>query len=193
MEEEETILKVDDVIVKCNTTLEDLYMGDVTLMCVVAWHRFTPFSHPPHFSSLLGAMLQEMLFYEDGESTIDGESGDLRFCILTAPHGVFRWEGNDLQATVTITLIQDLIGFETSIKYLDEKGADLTYFFEPLEKHKSKASEEVQRRGMPLDMRKEKRDLYVAFEVLFATSLTEEQKTTIKKKLLSIQYVLNVT
>lgn len=27
MEEEETILKVDDVIVKCNTTLEDLYMG----------------------------------------------------------------------------------------------------------------------------------------------------------------------
>jgi len=37
---------------------------------------------------------------------------------------------------------------------------------------------------MPLDMRKEKRDLYVAFEVLFATSLTEEQKTNYKNNFL---------
>lgn len=70
-----------------------------------------------------------MLFYEDGEPIIDGESGDLRvsnlslsismllcmhcadyymaeqFRIRTAPHDVFRREGNDLHTTVTITLV----------------------------------------------------------------------------------------
>jgi DnaJ family protein B protein 11 len=34
--------------------------------------------------------------------------------------------------------------------------------------------------GMPLHMSTKKGDLYVTFEVLFPTSLTEEQKTNIK-------------
>ena len=81
-------------------------------------------------------LLQEVLFYEDGEPVIDGESGDLRvrnlaflsaylatilyvmcavcwryiwyfeqFQIRTAPHDIFRREGNDLHTTVTITLV----------------------------------------------------------------------------------------
>ncbi|MCI27481.1 DnaJ-like subfamily B member 11-like, partial [Trifolium medium] len=49
---------------------------------------------------------KEVLFYEDGEPIIDGESGDLRVISYpySAPHDVFRREGNDLHATVTITL-----------------------------------------------------------------------------------------
>uniref|UniRef100_A0A2P2KEL5 J domain-containing protein n=1 Tax=Rhizophora mucronata TaxID=61149 RepID=A0A2P2KEL5_RHIMU len=48
---------------------------------------------------------QEVVFYEDGEPKIDGEAGDLKFRIHTAPHDHFRREGNDLHATVTITLV----------------------------------------------------------------------------------------
>ncbi|KAL3625822.1 DnaJ protein erdj3b [Castilleja foliolosa] len=48
---------------------------------------------------------QEVLFYEDGEPIVDGEPGDLKFRIRTAPHDVFRRESNDLHTTVTITLI----------------------------------------------------------------------------------------
>ncbi|OVA02561.1 DnaJ domain [Macleaya cordata] len=48
----------------------------------------------------------ELVFYEDGEPIIDGESGDLKFRIKTAPHDRFRREGNDLHTTVTITLVE---------------------------------------------------------------------------------------
>ncbi|CAL9130899.1 unnamed protein product [Musa textilis] len=53
---------------------------------------------------------QEVLFYEDGEPKIDGEAGDLKFRIQTAPHERFRREGNDLHMTVTISLLQALVG-----------------------------------------------------------------------------------
>lgn len=52
---------------------------------------------------------QEVTFYEDGEPMIDGEAGDLRFRIHTAPHDVFRREGNDLHTTITITLVTEII------------------------------------------------------------------------------------
>ncbi|PIA61151.1 hypothetical protein AQUCO_00300580v1 [Aquilegia coerulea] len=48
---------------------------------------------------------QEVVFYEDGEPVIDGEPGDLKFRIFTAPHDQFKREGNDLHTTVTITLV----------------------------------------------------------------------------------------
>ncbi|KAI9098923.1 hypothetical protein K1719_024690 [Acacia pycnantha] len=119
---------------------------------------------------------QEVLFYEDGEPIIDGESGDLRFRILTAPHDVFRREGNDLHTTVTITLVQALVGFEKTIKHLDEHLVDISSkkITNPKEVRKFKGE------GMPLHMSSKKGDLYVTSEVLFPTSLTEEQKTKIQ-------------
>ncbi|KAA8549102.1 hypothetical protein F0562_000786 [Nyssa sinensis] len=36
---------------------------------------------------------QEVVFYEDGEPIVDGEAGDLKFRIHTAPHDRFRREG----------------------------------------------------------------------------------------------------
>ncbi|XP_028781893.1 dnaJ protein ERDJ3B [Neltuma alba] len=119
---------------------------------------------------------QEVLFYEDGEPTIDGESGDLRFRIRTAPHGVFRREGNELHTTVTISLVQALVGFEKTIKHLDEHLVDISSkkITNPKEVRKFKGG------GMPLHMSTKKGDLHVTFEVLFPTSLTEEQKTKIK-------------
>ncbi|XP_023513629.1 dnaJ protein ERDJ3B-like [Cucurbita pepo subsp. pepo] len=120
---------------------------------------------------------QEVTFYEDGEPMIDGEAGDLRFRIRTAPHDLFRREGNDLHATVTITLVQALVGFEKSLKHLDEHLVEIGTkgITKPKEVRKFKGE------GMPLHFSTKKGDLYVTFEVLFPTSLTEDQKTNIQK------------
>ncbi|ERN16775.1 hypothetical protein AMTRI_Chr02g221380 [Amborella trichopoda] len=120
---------------------------------------------------------QEVLFYEDGEPIIDGEAGDLKFRIRTAPHDLFGREGNDLHTTVTITLLQALVGFEKTIQHLDEHPVDISSkgITKPKEVRKFKGE------GMPWYMSSKKGDLYVAFEVIFPTSLTEEQKTKIKE------------
>ncbi|KAK7850117.1 dnaj protein erdj3b [Quercus suber] len=119
---------------------------------------------------------QEVVFYEDGEPIIDGEAGDLKFRIRTAPHDRFRREGNDLHATITITLVQALVGFEKTIKHLDDRLVDIGTkgITKPKEVRKFKGE------GMPLHFSTKKGDLYVQFEVLFPTSLTEDQKTQIK-------------
>lgn len=119
---------------------------------------------------------QEVVFYEDGEPIIDGEPGDLKFQIRTAPHDLFRREGNDLHTTVTITLVQALVGFEKTIKHLDEHLVDIGTkgITKPKEVRKFKGE------GMPLHFSTKKGDLYVTYEVLFPTSLNEDQKTKIK-------------
>ncbi|CAO2818747.1 unnamed protein product [Amaranthus hypochondriacus] len=120
---------------------------------------------------------QEITFYEDGEPKIDGEAGDLKFRIRTAPHDVFNREGNDLRTTVTITLVQALVGFEKTIKHLDDHLVDIGSkgITKPKEVRKFKGE------GMPLHLSNKKGDLYVTFEVLFPSSLTEEQKTKIRE------------
>lgn len=120
---------------------------------------------------------QEVVFYDDGEPIVDGEPGDLKFRIRTAPHDQFRREGNDLHTTVTITLVQALVGFEKTIKHLDEHLVNIGSkgITKPKEVKKFKGE------GMPLHFSTKKGDLYVTFEVLFPSSLTEEQKTKIQE------------
>ncbi|KAJ8552934.1 hypothetical protein K7X08_020327 [Anisodus acutangulus] len=120
---------------------------------------------------------QEVVFYEDGEPKIDGEPGDLKFRVRTAPHDRFKREGNDLHTTVTITLVQALVGFEKTIKHLDDHLVDISTkgITKPKEVRKFKGE------GMPLHFSNKKGDLYVKFEVLFPTSLTEDQKKRIKE------------
>lgn len=119
---------------------------------------------------------QEVLFYEDGEPKIDGEAGDLKFRIRTAPHEQFRREGNDLHATVNISLLQALVGFEKTIKHLDERHVEIGTkgITKPKEVRKFKSE------GMPLHLSPKKGDLYVAFEALFPKSLTDDQRSKIK-------------
>ncbi|KAK4372439.1 hypothetical protein RND71_007823 [Anisodus tanguticus] len=120
---------------------------------------------------------QEVVFYEDGEPKIDGEPGDLKFRIRTAPHDRFTREGNDLRTTVTITLVQALVGFEKTIKHLDDHPVDISSkgITKPKEVRKFKGE------GMPLHYSNKKGDLYVKFEVLFPTSLSGDQKKQIKE------------
>ncbi|KAF6156992.1 hypothetical protein GIB67_039753 [Kingdonia uniflora] len=120
---------------------------------------------------------QEVLFYEDGEPIIDGEPGDLRFRIRTAPHDRFRREGNNLYTTITITLVQALVGFEKTIKHLDEHLVDISTKAVTKPKEVKKFIGE----GMPLHVSSKKGDLFLTFEVLFPKSLTDDQKLMIKE------------
>ncbi|GLU07290.1 hypothetical protein SLE2022_242540 [Rubroshorea leprosula] len=120
---------------------------------------------------------EEVVFYDDGEPKIDGEPGDLKFRIRTAPHNRFRREVNDLHTTVTVTLVEALVGFERTITHLDDHLVDISSkgITKPKEVRKFKGE------GMPLHFSKKKGDLYVTFEVQFPKSLTEDQKAKIKE------------
>ncbi|KAL0919117.1 hypothetical protein M5K25_011192 [Dendrobium thyrsiflorum] len=120
---------------------------------------------------------QEVTFYEDGEPIIDGENGDLKFRIRTAAHDRFRREGSDLHTTVTISLLEALVGFEKTMKHLDGHLVDIGMkgITKPKEIRKFKGE------GMPVHMSSKNGDLYVTFEVSFPRSLTEDQKTKIKQ------------
>ncbi|KAF3521315.1 hypothetical protein F2Q69_00049744 [Brassica cretica] len=122
---------------------------------------------------------EEVSFYEDGEPILDGEPGDLKFRIKTAPHARFRRDGNDLHMTVNITLVEALVGFEKSFKHLDEHEVDISSkgITKPKEVKKFKGE------GMPLHFSTKKGNLFVTFEVLFPSSLTEDQKKKIKEVL----------
>ncbi|KAJ7973039.1 DnaJ protein like [Quillaja saponaria] len=217
MEEEEKIVKGDDVIVELDATLEDLYMG----VSLKVWREKNVLKPAPGkrrcncrnqvYHKQIGPGMfqqmtelvceqcpnvkferegyfitvdiekgmqdgQEVVFYEDGEPIIDGEPGDLRFRIHTAAHDIFRREGNDLHTTVTITLVQALVGFEKTIKHLDEHLVDISSkgITTPKEVRNFKGE------GMPYHLSSKRGDLYVKFEVLFPTSLTEDQKTKLK-------------
>ncbi|KAL0420102.1 UNVERIFIED_CONTAM: DnaJ protein ERDJ3B [Sesamum radiatum] len=218
MEEEERVVKGDDVIVELDATLEDLYMGGSLKVwrvknvikpapgkrrCNCRNEVYHKQIGPGMFQQMTEQVCeqcpnvkyeregdfitvdiekgmqdgQEVVFYEDGEPIVDGEAGDLKFRIRTAPHDRFRREGNDLHTTVTITLVQALVGFEKTIKHLDEHLVDISSKGITKPKEVRKFTGE----GMPLHFSNKKGDLYVTFEVLFPTSLTEDQKTKIKE------------
>ncbi|KAF5462431.1 hypothetical protein F2P56_018437 [Juglans regia] len=217
MDEEERVVKGDDVIVDLDASLEDLYMGGSLKVwreknilkpapgkrrCNCRDEVYHRQIGPGMFQQMTEQVCeqcpnvkyeregyfvtvdiekgmqdgQEVVFYEDGEPIIDGEAGDLRFRICTASHDRFRREGNDLHTSVTITLVQALVGFEKTVKHLDDHLVDIGTegITKPKEVRKLKGE------GMPLHFSTKKGDLYVTFEVLFPTSLTDDQKTKIE-------------
>ncbi|XP_068659299.1 dnaJ protein ERDJ3B-like [Aristolochia californica] len=219
-EEEERIVKGDDVVVELDATLEDLYMGgslkvwrEKNILKPAPGKRRCNCRNEVYHKQIAPGMFQQMteqvceqcpnvkferegyfltvdiekgmqdgqevVFYEDGEPITDGEPGDLKFKIRTAPHDRFKREGNDLHITVTISLLQALVGFEKTIKHLDDhlvevgtKGIT-----------KPKQVKKITGEGMPQHFSLKKGDMYVTYEVLFPSSLTEEQKTKIKEVL----------
>jgi DnaJ-class molecular chaperone len=59
---------------------------------------------------------QEISFFEEGEPVIDGEPGDLKFRVTTAPHLLFTREGNHLHYQMTISLVDALVGYDTTVR-----------------------------------------------------------------------------
>lgn len=122
---------------------------------------------------------QEQKFIAEGEPHSDGEPGDLKIRIKTSPHPVFERRGDDLYTNMTISLMDALIGFESSLTHLDGHKV-------PIKRDKITWPGARMRKpgeGMPnYENNNLRGTLLITFDVEFPKGeLTEEQKELVKK------------
>lgn len=120
---------------------------------------------------------QEISFFEEGEPVIDGEPGDLKFKIKTAAHPLFRRETNHLHYEMTISLVDALVGFQTTIDHLDGHKVKVSATGVTRPGDTAKIANE----GMPWFERANKYgDMYIHYTVDFPKVLTEAQKKVVR-------------
>lgn len=120
---------------------------------------------------------QAINFYHEGEAVMDGDPGDLKFVIRTEDHERFTREKDHLYMSLTISLVDALVGFEKSIQHLD--GHEVKIASKSITKPKQ--TKRFKGEGMPIHESVSKGDLFVTFEVEFPSKLTDEQKVAIKQ------------
>ncbi|KAG0454858.1 hypothetical protein HPP92_024150 [Vanilla planifolia] len=122
----------------------------------------------------------KITFPEKGNEQPNVIPADIVFVVDEKPHEVFTREGNDLIATLKISLADALTGYTAHLKTLD--GRNLTI---PISSIIHTGYEEVvPREGMPIAKDPSKRgNLRIRFDIKFPTRLTAEQKVGIKKLL----------
>lgn len=119
----------------------------------------------------------EISFFEEGEPIIDGDPGDLKFKIKTAPHAKFRRDGNHLHYDMTISLVDALVGFDTTIDHLDGHKVKVS----SATVTKPGAVKKIVGQGMPhFEKANKYGDLWIHFTVEFPNSLSDAQKKAIK-------------
>ena len=97
-------------------------------------------------------------------------AGEVIFKVQTLPHSVFERAGNDLKATVKITLKQALLGFEKELTHMDGRKITLN--------RKGKITkpgeiDKIREEGMPIyEASSDRGDLIVTYEVELPTKLT---------------------
>ena len=65
----------------------------------------------------------QIIFFEEGEPMVDGETGDLVITLRTQPHPVFERRGNDLHIRQSVTLLDALVGFRREVGAAPARGA----------------------------------------------------------------------
>jgi DnaJ-class molecular chaperone len=114
----------------------------------------------------------ELKFEMEADESPDMLPGDVIFQVHTHPHSVFRREGNDLHMTMTISLLEALVGFEKKILHLDGHEVDIVR--ELVTPHGFKKT--MKNEGMLLhNTPSEAGNLIITFEVDYPKSITEEQ------------------
>jgi len=118
---------------------------------------------------------QEISFFEQGEPIVDGDPGDLKFVVVTAPDSRFDRRGSDLYYNQTITLVDALVGFNKQVEHLDGHAV-------PLQTQGVTRPGQVvviKGEGMPVHDSTHKGDLYVTYTVTFPASLSASQKESV--------------
>ncbi|KAI8142736.1 hypothetical protein BJV82DRAFT_614098 [Fennellomyces sp. T-0311] len=122
----------------------------------------------------------------DGQTTVldqeadeypDAIPGDVIFTVSTMPHPIFDRQGDNLYTTQHISLIEALVGFEKTLKHLDDSVVTLKrdgvtqYGF----------VQTVKGAGMPhFDNPSRQGDLFVEYKVIFPTSIDKETVELLK-------------
>jgi curved DNA-binding protein len=101
-----------------------------------------------------------------------GPAGDLYITFSIAPHPQFKRSGNDLFTTTKIDLYTALLGVDTTIETLNGKVKLAV-------KPETQPGTRIRLKGKGFPVYKKEAeygDLYVSYEVVLPTNLTEEQK-----------------
>lgn len=121
---------------------------------------------------------ESLTFYGEGDATTSARAGNLVFVIRALPHAVFTRNDNDLKMKMDISLKEALVGFTRVVKKLD--GTDLEVKIDTIIRQGE--IKRIAGEGMPLRTDPSKKgDLYIEFNLLFPTSLTNDQKAQLSQ------------
>ena len=117
-------------------------------------------------------------FDQIADESVGHIAGDLIFNIQQAPDEFYVRQGNDLLLTITISLLDSLVGFTRSFNHLDGHAVEIK------KDTVSYCSEIVliKNEGMPVKGKKGIRgNLLVTLEIEFPKELTQSQKDQMRK------------
>jgi len=125
---------------------------------------------------------EKIVFSQQADEAPDTTPGDLVFRVVTAPHKRFVRSGDDLHFSLTVSLLEALVGFTKKIKHLDGHTVEIVR----TEVTKPGQVLTIKGEGMPQhNYPSNTGDLHVEVTVKFPTSITEEQKEGFKNLLQS--------
>jgi len=120
---------------------------------------------------------EKIVFSQQSDEAPDTTPGDLIFKIVTVPHKRFVRKGDDLHFSMTISLLEALVGFSKKIKHLDGHTVDVIR----TEVTRPGQVITIDGEGMPVhNYPSQTGNLHIEFTVKFPSSLTEEQKEGFK-------------
>jgi len=115
----------------------------------------------------------DIVFEQEGNQGPDMTPGNIVFKLNTLPHPRFIRNGDDINYSMNITLLEALIGFKRGIKHLD--GHLVT--IQRSSVTKPGFTMLIKGEGMPTHQFPSQRgDLYITFTVKFPERITEEQR-----------------
>ncbi|KAI8081439.1 DnaJ domain-containing protein [Halteromyces radiatus] len=122
----------------------------------------------------------KILFKNEGDMMENGQTQDIVFILEEKPHDLFKREGDNLRMNIKLSLVEALTGFTKTITTLDGrklKVSNASAVVQPGQVSR------VANEGMPNSKTGRKGDLMIKYDVVFPTSLTTDQKDTIRKTL----------
>lgn len=113
---------------------------------------------------------QSIVLRGRGHEVASGVSGDLVLTVRIKPHGVYRrLESNDLECRLAITLRDALVGYRTTLKFLDGTDIDIDTSQQIVD---PSTCIELTGKGMMTSSKKRTR-LLIRFDIKFPVSLGE--------------------
>lgn len=113
-----------------------------------------------------------------GDAQAGKVAGDVVYTLDVRPHDTFTRYGDNLQTTITVSLLEALTGFKYTLTHLDGKKVTIN---SPPDITQPQQTLKMAGQGMPKsDYPSEHGDLFITVNVQLPLSLTSEQKSSIK-------------